>query len=69
MTHSSARKRGHGSVLLQKVAQLADELGYEAYLDADENAMGLYSRHGFEHRTDVKRTSALCPMVRKKTAG
>ncbi|KAK2606304.1 hypothetical protein QQS21_003235 [Conoideocrella luteorostrata] len=65
MTHSSARKQGHASALLAYATELADERGVGAYLDADENAMGLYQRHGFVHRKDVRRTSEfMFPMAR-----
>lgn len=66
MTHNSARKQGHASALLAKTTAVADELGYATYLDADEGAMGLYTKHGFAYRDDVERTSVMFPMVRDK---
>lgn len=66
MTHESARKQGHASSLLAKTTSLAYELGYATYLDADENAMGLYRKYGFEHRADVEKTSRMFPMMRAK---
>ncbi|KAM4060687.1 acetyltransferase (GNAT) domain-containing protein [Hirsutella rhossiliensis] len=70
MTHSSARRRGHASALLRAACAAADRRRCPLYLDAQPAAMGLYARHGFAPRDDLRGAGAAdqatptCPMVR-----
>lgn len=67
MTHSSARKQGHASALLDHAARIADGLDYPLYLDADRAAVPLYERKGYEAVTHVEQLSELMqPMVRPR---
>ncbi|CAM1510514.1 Fc.00g008490.m01.CDS01 [Cosmosporella sp. VM-42] len=67
MTHSSARKRGHASALLEHINGIADELDYPLYLDSEASAMRLYERKGYRPVEDVEKTSALMtPMMRPR---
>jgi predicted GNAT family N-acyltransferase len=48
------RKKGVGRAMLERLVELAKELGCtEVYLDAQEAAMGFYVRNGFEAEGDV----------------
>ncbi|OAA78513.1 Acyl-CoA N-acyltransferase [Akanthomyces lecanii RCEF 1005] len=65
MTHSTARRRGHGMALLQFVNAMADEMGLPLYLDADADAVSLYKRAGYVQQPDEVRTSEeFVPMLR-----
>lgn len=65
MTHSTARRRGHGMALLLFANAMADEMGLPLYLDADADAVSLYKRAGYVEQPHEVRTSAeFVPMVR-----
>lgn len=66
MTHSTARKRGHGSALLDFASKIADEWDYPLYLDSDKAAMPLYERKGYVAFQDAQRLSEMIPMVRPR---
>lgn len=53
---------------MQHAAKIADDLGYDSYLDADEEVMPLYIQEGYVDRTDIKATSFMKPMVRPPRA-
>jgi predicted GNAT family N-acyltransferase len=42
-----ARKKGVGSALVKKVLKDIPKDGKEVFLDSQENAVGLYKKHGF----------------------
>lgn len=60
----SHHRKGHGKALVQHAANIADALGYDSYLDADEEVMALYTAEGYVARTEVENTSIMKPMVR-----
>ncbi|ATY61387.1 Acyl-N-acyltransferase [Cordyceps militaris] len=65
MTHATARRRGHGMTLLLFANAVADEMRLPLYLDADDDAVGLYKRAGYVQQADEVRTSKIfVPMVR-----
>ena len=67
MTHSPARKQGHGTALLEHGNKIADELDYPLYLDAEKDAVRLYEKIGYEAQTDaVKESELMMPMVRPR---
>lgn len=49
----SHQRRGVGKMLLQYGADVIDETGTEAYVDASPAGMGLYAKYGFESRAHV----------------
>lgn len=64
MTHSTARRRGHGSALLRMGNKMGDELKMASYLDAEADAMRLYESAGYVFQKDAERYSKSSPMVR-----
>ncbi|OAR01859.1 hypothetical protein LLEC1_01795 [Akanthomyces lecanii] len=64
MTHSTARRRGHGTAMLLFVNAMADEMGLPLYLDADADAVSLYKRAGYVQQPNELRTSGFVPMLR-----
>ena len=48
------RRHGHGSAMLEELVTVAREAGHaEAFLDAQEIAVGFYRRHRFEAQGDT----------------
>ncbi|KAI1334191.1 acyl-CoA N-acyltransferase [Xylariaceae sp. FL0016] len=45
--HEDHHGKGYGGALLQWGSDLAEELGYDLYLDASTKAIPLYERHGY----------------------
>jgi acetyltransferase (GNAT) family protein len=60
----SQQRKGHATAHVQHGAAIADALGYESYLDADQEVMDLYVKAGYVARTDIDITSIMKPMVR-----
>ncbi|KAH6680015.1 acyl-CoA N-acyltransferase [Plectosphaerella plurivora] len=65
----SQHRKGHATALVQYAAALADALGYESYLDAEEDVIDLYIKQGYVARTDIEITSIMKPMVRPPLGG
>ncbi|KAL2883314.1 hypothetical protein SGCOL_000993 [Colletotrichum sp. CLE4] len=57
-------RRGYAQALLQRGTEIADQLGYPMYLDAEEYIVHLYSQAGFSIMTDVGQSSQMIPMMR-----
>lgn len=70
-THPSARRQSRATALVLHASTIADVRDDEMYLDAQGQAMGIYERAGYIHRTDVEKTSeVMYPMMRpKRTRG
>ncbi|KAK1625798.1 hypothetical protein BDP81DRAFT_397572 [Colletotrichum phormii] len=54
----------YAQALLQRGTEIADQLGYPMYLDAEEYIVHLYSQAGFSIMTDVGQSSQMIPMMR-----
>jgi predicted N-acetyltransferase YhbS len=52
VTHPDYERRGAGSLLVQWGCEQADKDGAAAYIDASAAGKGLYSKFGFEDRSD-----------------
>jgi GNAT superfamily N-acetyltransferase len=65
-TQPSYRKRGYATALLKHGFKLADELDYPSYLDAEKDAVSVYTRVGFLPQPDPAFSSPYLPMVRPK---
>lgn len=64
MTDPAHQRQGHALALLQRASEIADGLGYPAYLDAEKYITHLYSRAGYVANSSVEQTSVMVPMVR-----
>lgn len=66
MTQQESQKRGYGTTLLKHANQVADEMDYPLYLDAEKDAKGLYVKVGYEEVPGVAQGSPLAPLLRKR---
>ncbi|KAL0940220.1 GNAT family [Colletotrichum truncatum] len=64
MTDPAYQRRGYALALLQRAAQIADDLGYRSYLDSDPDVTPLYQRAGYAVADGANQTSFMVPMVR-----
>ncbi|TDZ38706.1 hypothetical protein CTRI78_v010762 [Colletotrichum trifolii] len=64
MTDPAYQRRGYALALLRRASQIADELGYRMYLDAEKDVMPLYNLAGYVADDKVEQTSFMVPMVR-----
>ncbi|TEA22607.1 hypothetical protein C8034_v002936 [Colletotrichum sidae] len=64
MTDPAYQRRGYAFALLRRASQIADELGYRMYLDAEKDVMPLYNLAGYVADDKVEQTSFMVPMVR-----
>lgn len=64
VTDPAYQRRGFALALLQRASQIADEMGYRMYLDAEKDVVPLYKSVGYVANEDVEHTSFMVPMVR-----
>ncbi|CRK45875.1 hypothetical protein BN1723_016597 [Verticillium longisporum] len=60
----SHHRHGLASAVLQYASNLADTLVHPSYLDADQDVMPLYVKHGYVACSDVQPTSPMLAMLR-----
>jgi len=66
VTWSTERRKGYGSMAVQVGNDVADEMDYICYLDAEKDAKRVYEKCGYVVNTGVDKTSPLVAMVRPK---